>query len=300
MNFYSFSFDVYNKLNDFSDTKAEADAFKSTHRAVVPGVYNLKKSGGRTTEQTKLLTTKEFSVAMDHGLTAMNTRFVVKSEKFCDEISDLRHRIVNHNVNNGDEGLDDSDIEHLQEEIDDDDDSEVEFDLLLPKPQTVMKIEHDTNEKSNEEANEDANEEANQETNDEMDTPNGIIENVQVDDVLLVGNINYEKNAANDFHFPEFQTTIRSSIAVVLRAWNTNVPFKFYLYDKKFIGVLIREVMLTHMGNTEEGMDEQGIAFIKRLFEIRVDGDEGRLSTFDESFKEKFECHMAKMSQRRK
>lgn len=292
MNFYSFSIDFYNKLNDFSDTKAEADAFKSTHRAVVPGVYNMKKSGGRTTEQSKLLTTKEFNVAMEQGRTAMNTRFVVKTEKFCEEISDLRHRIVNYNANNGDEGLDDSDIEHLQEEIDDDNDSQVEFDLLLPKPQIVMKIEHDSNEK--------ANEEANQATNDEMDTPNGNIENVQVDDVLLVGNINYEKNAANDFHFPEFQTTIRSSIAVVLRAWNTNVPFKFYIYDKKFIGVLIREVMLTHMGNTEEGMDEKGIAFIKRLFEIRVDGDEGRLSTFDESFKEKFEYQMEKMSRRRK
>lgn len=288
MNFYSFSIDVCNKLNYFSDTKAEADAFKSTHRAVVPGVYNMKKSGGRTTEQSKLLTTKEFNVAMDQGRTAMNTRFVVKSEKFCEEISDLRHRIVNNNANNGDEGLDDSDIEHLQEEIDDDDDNELEFDLLLPKPKIVMKIEHDSNE------------EANQATNDEMDTPNGNNEKVQVDDVSLVGNINYEKNAANDFHFPEFQTTIRSSIAVVLRAWNTNVPFKFYLYDKKFIGVLIREVMLTHMGNIEEGMDEQGIAFIKRLFEIRVDGDEDRLSTFDESFKEKFEYHMEKMSQRRK
>lgn len=288
LNFYSFSIDVCNKLNYFSDTKAEADAFKSTHRAVVPGVYNMKKSGGRTTEQSKLLTTKEFNVAMDQGRTAMNTRFVVKSEKFCEEISDLRHRIVNNNANNGDEGLDDSDIEHLQEEIDDDDDNELEFDLLLPKPKIVMKIEHDSNE------------EANQATNDEMDTPNGNNEKVQVDDVSLVGNINYEKNAANDFHFPEFQTTIRSSIAVVLRAWNTNVPFKFYLYDKKFIGVLIREVMLTHMGNIEEGMDEQGIAFIKRLFEIRVDGDEDRLSTFDESFKEKFEYHMEKMSQRRK
>lgn len=185
MNFYSFSIDVCNKLNYFSDTKAEADAFKSTHRAVVPGVYNMKKSGGRTTEQSKLLTTKEFNVAMDQGRTAMNTRFVVKSEKFCEEISDLRHRIVNNNANNGDEGLDDSDIEHLQEEIDDDDDNELEFDLLLPKPKIVMKIEHDSNEQ--------ANEEANQATNDEMDTPNGNIENVQVDDVLLVGNINYEK-----------------------------------------------------------------------------------------------------------
>lgn len=260
----------------------------------------MKKSGGRTTEQTKLLTGKEFNAAMEQGLTSMNSRFEVKTEKFCDEISNLRNRIVQYNANNGDEGLDDSDIEYLQDEIDDDNDSEVEFGLLLPQPQPVLKLETEDDESY--EATNDTVVTNNEQPSTSQSSvlvarPNENIEHGEQVDDALVGALNYELNGANDLYFPEYNATIRSSIALVLRAWNSTAPFNLYLYDKKFMGVLVREMMLTQMHSAEEGMDEEGVSFIKHLFAIRVDGDATRLSKFDALLQEKLQN--AKIIQRR-
>lgn len=303
---------LYFLSTNFSDSKAEAVAYISNARPTLPAVYNSKKSEGRTAQQSQLLSREEYNKALGSGYTAMNHRFVIKTEKFCDEISELRKRIVDYNVGNaanlGDEGLDDSDIEHLQAEIDDDNDSEVEFELLFPKPSVVVVKLECNNEDDSENAHQNESPNGSLTDGDVLtqshvsETADGDVRtqlhvlqsgsvennvNEQQTGDVLIGPLNYEQNDANDLFFPDFDTTIRAPIVTVLRAWNSTSPFNLYLYDKKFVGVLLREIMATRKQNAEDGMDEQGMVFIKRLFEIRVQSDEVRLSNFDALFKEK-------------
>lgn len=330
-----------NSIN-LSDTKAEAVEYISNRRPILPAVYNMQKSGGRTAQQTESLSRYEYNSALSSGYTAMNHRFVIKTEKFCDEISGLRKRIVEYNLKNlGDEGLDDSDIEHLQDEIDDDSDSDVEFELFFPKPQSMVKLESNDEDDVDDTHQSDApndpladkltpnTAESNVSLTDDL-LPNPIQSNASLNDDLppnqiqsnassaelasgsndnsvgannvddaLYGSLNCEKNEVDDVYFPEFDTTIRAPIVNVLRAWNSTHPFNSYFYDKKFLGVLLREVFSTRMRRFDEDLDEQGISFMKRLFEIRVNHDKVRSCNFNAIFKEKCQSAKEKIIRRR-
>lgn len=77
------------------------------------------------------MTTQEFSGALQVNKDAFDTRLEVKVENFTGEIAELRGRIVKHNIHGID--LDDSDIEDIQDDINDID-SDVELEILCPKP----------------------------------------------------------------------------------------------------------------------------------------------------------------------
>lgn len=128
------------------DSKADAVADLRMRRNVLPAVYNLQKSDGRNTQDSVLLTAREYNSALESGFTDMNLRFVIKKEAFCSEISTLRKRIVDYNLH-GIEGLDDSDIDFLEDEVDEcdsDNDSDIEFEVLFPRPnEVIVKTEDD-------------------------------------------------------------------------------------------------------------------------------------------------------------
>lgn len=78
----------------FEDSKDDAIAYLDKKRPFTPAVYNLARSGGRTTEQTNLLSANEYNTAVSTNFSVLTDRFIVKKEKFCEEISQLRNRVV--------------------------------------------------------------------------------------------------------------------------------------------------------------------------------------------------------------
>lgn len=289
----------FGKILRAFNTKAEAVAYVTKSRAITPAVYNSKKAEGRTTKQTALLSQQEYNAALGSGYRAMNNRFVIKTEKFCDEISELRNRIVNYNVGNGNDGLDDSDIEFLEDEIGDASDSEAEFEMIVPLPVIITKIkseiDHETEENvSTSAATQVADAEENvvvaQEPDEtiaigpepEAESNDGASE--QHNDILH-GPLKCVVSEVGDQYYPDFDASIRKPIVEILRAWNSTVPFNAHLYDSRFLGVLLREVFGSRYNGDQ--LDEKRISFVKRLFEIRVNGDMDRFNNFDAIVREK-------------
>lgn len=261
-------------------------------REILPAVYNPKQSEGRTARETELLSSNEYNRALGSGFAALNNRFVIKTEKFCDEISELRQRIVKYNLN-GDDGLDldDSDIEHLCDEVDNSDsDSDIEFQALVPKPaQVIVKTENDispntsnanNNSQSNEQMVDDVSStNENEVTNDE----NGS----EAENNVFSGSIAFEKNDVDDYYFREYNVSIRAGIAKILTAWNTTYPFDTAIYDKRFVGVLLKEIYNNQYA--DDKLDERSLSLIKQLFDVRVKNDENRFEQFDAIVTEKRE-----------
>lgn len=262
----------------FSDTKADAVEYIAKRRTILPPVYNTKRSEGRTTHQTKLLSQKEFNAALGSGYTAMNSRFVIKTEKFCEEINELRNRIVNYNVGVGDDGLDDSDIEFLQDEIDEASDSDAEFEAIMPRPAIEVSIKEEV-----------PNESTELQAVQEADSSGNATIDEQQDDVLY-GALKCVVNDVNDEYFPDFDVSIRTPIAKCLRAWNTTHPFNTSFYDARFLGVLLREIFGSRFA--DERLEAMKMDFLKCLFEVRVKSDEDRLKKFDAIVEEK--CRKSK------
>lgn len=107
-------------------SKAAGENGIESRRAVVPGVYNYELSGGRNVAETQLISSNELNVAVQ----SRQERFNVKIEKFADEISQVRKRNVNRPIQHGFEQLDDSDIEEIQDIINDGD-SDAENELAV-------------------------------------------------------------------------------------------------------------------------------------------------------------------------
>lgn len=272
----------------------------------MPVVYNRKKSEGRSTAETQFLSKKEYNNALDVGFTAMNNRFIIKTEKFCEEISDLRQRIIHYNLH-GEEGLDDSDIDFLQDEIDDDSDSDIEFEALIPQPVVSIKLENDDeidnseNVAKNDETISNSQMVGNVSLNQSQPHPlnhdeSQLVSNgstsannekqAPIDDVLF-GRLTCVKNDLNDHYYPDFETSIRAPIANVLYAWNSTHPFNSLLYDKKFVGVLLKQICGTRC--TDDDLNDKQLGFIKHLLKIRVKGDVSRLNRFDAIVAEKYQ-----------
>lgn len=292
----------------------------------MPAVYNPQRSEGRTTRETELLSTKEYNNALYSGFTALNGRFVIKTEKFCEEIADLRKRIVDYNLN-GNEGLDDSDIEFLRDEVDESD-SDIEFEALMPKPAQVVKTEdadvsaeidnlndaqNDHVSSSQKQLNATGNTDPGQteatnevvgeaavdvvtESNDsgQNDAANENVVEKTAD--VLSGSIAFETNDVNDYNFRDFNATIRAPIVNVLTAWNTSYPFNTDIYDKRFVGVLLKEIFNNQYADGQ--LDDQRLALLKRLFEIRVQNNKNRLEQFDAIVSEKCDRAMNKKNRR--
>lgn len=269
------------------DTKAEAVEVLQKKRHIVPGVYNMQKSKGRTTEQSKLLNTNEHNNALASGFMAINDRFEVKKEKFCGEISSLRRRIFD-----GTEGLDDSDIEYLDQEINGSDaESDLEFEAIIPQPviAAVVKSEDENDsdvsqpqlQNSVSSSTNEADAENQTQANNSVSDVN---ENDDVNIAILSGNIAVTKTPADDYVYPDYGAAIRRAIAQLLTAWNSTPIFSnTQIYDKRFIGVLLKEVCDNELAGM--AMDDKRILFIKKLFQHRVNSSkcdvETRLSSFD-------------------
>lgn len=291
------------------DSKADAVQYLKKSRSILPAVYNSQRSGGRTTEETMLLTANEYNNALGSGFTSMNQRFVVKTEKFCDEISNLRNRIVDLNMG-GIDGLDDSDIEFLQDEVDDDEvDSDVEFEILFPPPQTIfVKLEDNSEANASNDNNEsnDNNQSGSMQniSFDELAEPslvsstaeepsttsidendNSGERNAKENDVandqpnIFSGTMAFNLTEVEDFFYPEYNVGLRAALVNFLTAWNSSFPFNSEIYDKRFVGILLKEVF--EKKYTDATLDDPRILFIKRLFEIRVSDDNDRKSSFD-------------------
>lgn len=295
-------------IDQFTDTQAEAVHYVEKRRQIIPAVYNLARSEGRSKEETKLLSSKEYNNALGSGFTALNARFEVKKEKFCDEVSELRKRICEYNSKGIHEAadLDDSDLEFLQDEVEESD-SDIEFEALLPKPvEVAVKIEDadqpDEFGQLNYSSQSDQNEVNENVSSTSADNP--VI--VQADEVnnesdeninALSGSIAFDTNDVNDHFYPEYNAAIRSSIIKCLVAWNSTFPFNTSIYDKRFVGVLLKELFGARYAQNE--VDEKRISFIKRLFQIRVKDDVNRFEAFDAIVKEKQDKAKEKLNKNR-
>lgn len=276
--------------DDYSTgSKGEAVKYLEKRRPIVPAVYSLEKSGGRQFKDTHLLSETEYNNAIGTNFNAMNNRFVVKTEKFCEEISGLRNRITAYNVSDIDDGLDDSDVEFIQDEIDDND-SDLEFEALMPKPAiTIIKTESAENSAQNDNeidaqnnhtdnhsgANE-YNPEANAQTDVEPVDPDGLSDKIP-----------FISSETKDRYYEAYDVSVRSGIVDCLTAWNTTRPFSTVIYDKNFIGVLLKEVFKDEI--KQEKLNETKLDFMKLLFEIRVKNDQSRADRFDAIVMEKHE-----------
>lgn len=233
----------------------------------------MAKSGGRSTYQTQLLSANEYNNAINTNHTMVNERFDIKKEKFCDEISELRNRIVTAHNTSGIDGLDDSDIEFLQNEIDE---SEAEDDELMSQ------VEIANNDSTNGNA-------ADSTFMDDIETENtGTVENdVNVTEVLddFSGAMQFTTNDFNDRYYHDYDVAVRASIVGCLSAWNKSSPFSSIIYDKRFIGVLLKEVFQDELDTAN--LNATQLAFIKQVFDIRVNGDETRLNKFNSIVTEK-------------
>lgn len=297
---------------EFTDTKAEGVEYLRRRREIIPGVYNPLLSEGRTTAQTRLLTGREYNIALNTGLNAMSNRFMVKQEVFIDEISELRKRCAD--AVDAIDGLDDSDIEFLREVVDESD-NDSDFEALINQPETVQAenpIDNSNDLNATEEDFVTANSsqeivEANDaQINQIHDQPtdnvsstnvqqaqlksldgseqrNATIQNADDDNIdisALSGEINVHQTEVKDLIYPVYDSSIRFPIAKMLITWNKTYPFNTRIYDKRFIGVLYRDIV----GIQPEENVLKGIEFMKRLFEIRVQNDETRNNDFDDIF----------------
>lgn len=243
----------------------------------------MQRSEGRTTTESKLLTANEYNNALSSGFTSMNHRFVVKTEKYCEEVVELRKRIVDFNKKNDDkDGLDDSDIEFLHEEIDESD-SDIEFEAILPGPSVyVIKTEADDNSEVNSNTELQDNNTIGNITSTSLDDASSIIPN----DVFS-GQLLFKTTETNDRYYEDFDAAVRAPIIQCLTGWNSTHPFNTNFYDKRFVGVLLKELFDDNYSDKE--LDDKRILFIKTLFEIRVKNDEIRCMEFDSIVKEKQE-----------
>lgn len=276
-----------------TDKEKEAAAYLARCRTSTPAVYNMTKSGGRTSKQTELLSANEYNSAITTNFTVVNNRFDVKKEKFCDEISTLRNRIVAHST----DGLDDSDIEFLQNEIDDSDcDDEIDGAGGIGESEAESANHGDTesNRTINSENGVIATANSTYVTADEVDSnidangsqANQMQSSAEVDH--FSGTIPFAENDFNDRYYKDYDVGVRSAIVECLSAWNKSRPFSTVIYDKRFIGVLLKEVFREELGSLKD-LDEKRLVFIKRVFDIRVDGDNSRASKFDSIVAEKHE-----------
>lgn len=99
------------------------------------------------------------------------------------------------------------------------------------------------------------------------------------------GSIPFVVNGADDRYYEDYDVGLRAAIVGCLSAWNKSRPFSSVIYDKRFIGVLLKDVFQDELALND--LNEKKMVFIKRVFEIRVDGDVGRASKFDSIVDEK-------------
>lgn len=275
-----FSFDCLLFVCKLIDTHAEANEYLDRCRATIPAVYNMGKSGGRTTKQTQLLSANEFNDAINTNFTVVNNRFEVKAEKFCDEVAELRNRIVAHNTG-GLDGLDDSDIEFLQDEIDND--SADELDEIVPQVVPANVAANDTSVAADSTfmtANE-----TDASTN-QIATNENEANDMQLDAFDdFSGDIPFITNDVDDRYYNDYDVSLRAAVVKCLTAWNKSNPFSTVIYDKRFIGVLLKEVFRDELALND--LNDKQMLFIKRVFEIRVDGDVSRAGKFESIVSEK-------------
>lgn len=105
------------------------------------------------------------------------------------------------------------------------------------------------------------------------------------DSDVLSGTMPFSKSDMDDRYYPDFDASIRAGIIKCLNAWNTTFPFDTAIYDKRFVGVLLKEVFGQRYAYGD--LDGKRFLFIKHLFEIRVKGDETRLEQFQAIVDEK-------------
>lgn len=120
--------------NNFPDSSEEATEYCEARRSQMPAVYNPKTSDGRTTKQLHLVTHIEFDIAIATASNELIENAEIKIEGFLNEVSSLRKRcayVQPHSDSIVD--INESDIEDIQDDMDDGD-SDIEFELLMPKP----------------------------------------------------------------------------------------------------------------------------------------------------------------------
>lgn len=288
----------------YTDTRAEAESYKKGHRNVVPGVYNMALSNGRTTSQSQLLTTQEYNKALNCGFSDMNHRFEIKKERLVDEISDLRRRCAF-------DDFDDSDVEFIRDTVDgstSESDDDIAYEVMMPQPNIVICKADEDNAPENAESTESVNDDVST-TNapepstsmvnsDKSHAAKPIATNAEddIDIFALSGSLVVEKTDMNDLVYRAYGASLRNGMAKLLVSWNKNAPFNEFGWDKKFIGVLYREVF---RGRPNEKFSI-GMEFLKRLFAVRVRVNQRSidLEDFDGMFNEIHESKQQKTTKK--
>lgn len=182
-------------------------------------------------------------------------------------------------------------LNFLQDEIDDSD-SDVEFHAIFPKPATIVVKTEETDVADSVENESVGNDSVMHNT-----TQDDSVSTTENDNVSTTGNdytsadndefsgkLSFETTDGDDRYYPEFEAAIRAPIIKCLSGWNTAHPFNSSFYDKRFIGVLLKELFSDY---SNKQLDDTRISFIRKLFEIRVNFDKDRLDQFDSIVLEK-------------
>lgn len=163
--------------------------------------------------------------------------------------------------------MDDSDIEYLQDELDDGED---EMDYSTPVLNEATNSTLATVEESN----------AGNGDESEFENASDAVDK-------LSGSAKFTTNEVKDRYYETYDVGIRAAIVDCLIAWNTSRPFCTVIYDKRFIGVLLKEVFGDELA--EECLCSNRLEFVKFVFEHRVDDDVSRSNTFNSIVAEKRE-----------
>lgn len=182
-------------------------------------------------------------------------------------------------------GLDESDVEFLCDEVDNSD-SDIEFEGIFPKPDIVI-VKSEENSGYGEHHSTQSTEHV------EQSEPTGDVSSTNLEQSsegnketdVLSGSIAFTENEVGDRYYTDFDAAIRYVIVKCLIGWNTTHPFNTFFYDKLFIGVLLKEVLMQKY--SEVGLNDKRIVVIKPLFDVQVKDDDGRRKEFNVIVKEK-------------
>lgn len=78
------------------------------------------------------------------------------------------------------------------------------------------------------------------------------------------GNLVFTTNESNDYYYPEFDAGLRAPIVKCLLGWNTTHPFNSDFYDKRFVGVLLKE-LFGNRNYVDNELDPKRISLVKSL-----------------------------------
>lgn len=99
-----------------------------------------------------------------------------------------------------------------------------------------------------------------------------------------------------DRYYPDYDVTIRDSIAATLCLWNSNEEYLQESNDFLFVQFLLIDIF-GGAALAKDGLDEIKLKFVQEIFEIRVNYDNNRTSKLNEYMQTVKKQFIKKMNQ---